>query len=315
MTSELKWRSENLLKKVENASSPRRVGMVVMGRGIHIQATPDLKNNSPEAEALMARLGSGEDLHLLEPTDVLEDAVIKDLTKPTLGPEEHPSIGWKVELGSEPQSSRYAGGQLNVDAAAIVADELVVGGQKLEKIYFAAGRTPELNFLPQDVSQGSVMAKAFLSKATDGVKDSQAVIALEPENLNTLDDIAGSLKNAAESGLTDVIFITVGVHIPRTRFEVNEALVGIGRLMGEDRVPRVHFLSSEAVLRGSEQWLKVNQIVRKSIGFKETLRREQKGVRRRRQPDYAPKWDKPEAIQNFNKPVVNMRMADFGSSS
>jgi len=293
---------------VEIGPKVERVAILVLGRGVHIEVDPSLKRRDKEAQKqLIEAVKSGERTDLLKPTGILEAAVPgKNYRQDIVGnPEQHPTFGWQVRRGvNEPKFSRYAGGLLNVMAAARIADKAIEDGPSLEKIYWAAGRTPDLEeYAPPGWSQGTVLAKSFLGVASDDVLKSGIKMSFEPENKNTWDDLAASLIDANKEGYDEVVVVTVGVHMARTYAMTQEVLEGM------KEHPDVVFRASEATLIGDgDWWPKVRKAVN-TRGHDGTLAREKNGLRAMKSGNYGAKVTR-DTIGEFEKPVVNMTIEE-----
>jgi hypothetical protein len=296
--------------------SKQKVAIVVLGRGVGVKTGSNLEE---------VRAGRGD---LIEPTDYLESAVIKDFSKGNFGPEEHPEFNETVDIHHEPKNSRYAGASANVEATKVLVDMLAKDpGRKLEAIYFAAGRIPEMEgtvekpgYAPKGWTQGMVLAKNLLKNGveeqlrSDGVK-----MVFEPNNVNTWDDIVASLKHAQESGYDEVYVVTVAPHLERTDLMVREAIKGMQQMYGEDDVFDVRMIPSELMLiNDNEQFKKMSEAMfrdgrksgRRTIGLRVTEQREQNGMKARKAGTYKSQWEDGGMIHDFNKPVQVMSVEE-----
>jgi hypothetical protein len=278
----------------------QRVAIVVLGRGVGVKPGSDLDK---------VRAGRGD---LIEPTGYLERAVVSDPSKGDFGPEQHPVFNEPVEVGAEPTESRYAGAKANIEAAqeivkAILGDK----NRELAGICFAAGRTPDMKeYASEGWTQGMVLAKDFL----DGVPDltnSGIRFVFEPENVNTYDDLAASLLWAQKEGCSEVIMVTVGIHMKRTYLMTRAVLEGMRREFGEGNIPQVRFLASEPLVmkKGEERKAEVREVM-ESRGHNVTLAREQRGVEQVKSGTYQSQWASGGKVHEFDKPVQVMSVAE-----
>lgn len=275
----------------------RKVAIVVLGRGV----------------------GKNPSTGKLEPTGYLEKAVIKKPELGNFGPEQHPEINEPVDTQHEPRSSRIAGAKENVKAAeALIRTLSVDPRRKLDRIYFAAGRTPDMQaYAPEGWTQGMVLAKAMLQ---DGVKDdlqTQGVkMVFEPENVNTWDDIVATFKDAQKNGCEQVYIVTVGVHQERTELMVREAMEGMEQVYGSDKVFDVQMVPSELMLINDEEEFKTikeglfKKVSKSTTAEKVTRQREQRGIASMKSGTYKSQWEDGGKIAEFNKPVQEMTVEE-----
>lgn len=290
----------------------RRLGIaiLVLGRGVHIEVDRSLARRDKTAQCeLIELVKSGKRVDLIKPTNILELAVPgKHYKQGVHGPERHPTFGWHVKTGkAEPMFSRYAGSILNVEATVKVANKLVKDSAPLQKIYWAAGRTSDMDlYAPPGWSQGIVLAKAFLNKVSTQVKESNVSMALEPDNQDTWDDLAVSFLDAALEGYEEVIVIAVGVHIARSYRMIEVLTSKIEEFIGKGTMPHVTYVASEAMLRNDPAWWREIKKAAKSRGYKLTMQRENHGREAMRNGTHR---INSKDIKTINKRVVNMSMS------
>jgi hypothetical protein len=291
-----------------------KVAIVVMGRGIHIEADKILKKRDiASQEELIQAVRSGR-TDLLKPTHLLEAVKPnRNYRQGDFGPEQHPAFGWKVRRGTnEPKFSRYAGAEVNVRAAAKICDEVIDGGG-IPIVYFAAGLTPDMKeYAPKGWSQGRVLAEYFLGIASDKVVNSGMLLALEPENANSWDDIVASYTDATERGVDKIVTVTVGIHVKRTYLMGEEVRTGMAQHMGDgESLPGMHIVASESVLRDDPaMWRDIRKAI-SSRGHDITLAREQRGIQAMKNGSYQSQWTDGGKVAEFNKPVQTMTVDEL----
>lgn len=278
----------------------QKVAVVVLGRGVGIKSGADLNE---------VRMGRGD---LIEPTGYLERAVVRDPSKGDFGPEQHPTYNEVVDIDAEPTESRYAGAKANVEAAQeIVKAILGEKNKELAGVCFAAGKTPDvMEYIPERWTPGMVLAKDFLEGVPE-MEKSQVKMVFEPENVNTWDDLAASLLWAQKEGCSEIIMVTVGIHMKRTYMMAQEVLEGLRKEFGEDKVPQVQFLASEplVVKKGEERKAEVRKVM-ESRGHNVTLAREQRGIEQMKSGIYLSQWASGGKVHEFNKPVQVMSVSE-----
>src|SRR3990172_4006650 len=220
----------------------------------------------PGADLNEVREGRGD---LIEPTGFLERAVVRDASKGDFGPEQHPTYNEVVDVDAEPTESRYAGAKANVEAAQeIVKAILVDKNRELAGMCFAAGKTPDvMEYIPERWTPGMVWAK--------------------------------------KEGCSEVIMVTVGIHLKRTYMMAQEVLGGLRKEFGEDKVPQIKFLASEPLVmkKGEERRAEVRDVM-ESRGHNVTLAREKRGIEQMKSGTYQSQWASGGKVHEFNKPEI-----------
>lgn len=162
---------------------------------------------------------------------------------------------------------------------------VVLGGlQYLEEsaenkplIIMAAGRPDYLKNAPEGMSEGSVMKDELLRRA------GQALDVIVGDDKDTFQGVLHSLQTAKERGLRSITFSTIELHMPRVKAFHKYVL----RERPEYTAIQTYFVTAEDLLRrryakNSSRLHKFERIQRElheSDVWKETLKREQHGVR------------------------------------
>lgn len=299
--------------------SKRKIAIVVLGRGVGIRVEdPKLIKDSAEQMKIIEEVRSGRG-DLIEPTGYLEKAVLKDPTKGDFGPEQHPKFNFPVDPAHEPRGTRYAGAMANIEATKVLIQKLANdSNRKLERIYFAAGRTPDMNeYAPEGWTQGMVLAKSLLKDGVEEeLKDGGVIMVFEPENVNTWDDIVASFIDAQKQGCEEVMVVTVSLHQERTELMVREAMEGMIKVYGEKNVFNVRMVPSELLLlNNEEQFTKMRDAMftrsrRRTKAERVTSNREKKGINQMMSGTYKSQWADGGKIHEFNKPVQEMTVEE-----
>lgn len=296
---------EGKVESVERESI-KKVAIVVLGRGVRIgiYGPGGVVDEKREEIVDTVKIGDGSQLM---PTGLLERVVKKVPEKGNFGPEEHPAMDWPVYPETDDTDDvRYAGAEENVEAAEMIARKVLADpNKKLTEIYWAAGRTPDVDaYAPEGWTQGMVLAKKFVNDMGGEIQGRDIKMNFEPENKNTWDDLAASLLGAAKADVDEIVVVTVGVHMPRTEKMTEEVLAGMKVALGEDHVPKVTYQPSEELLmddKGGE--------IRKAQGteaFRLTQEREQNGIKAMEAGTYKSQWADGGKVAEFNKPVQVM---------
>lgn len=164
-----------------------------------------------------------------------------------------------------------AGGNACVLAASYLTAEQL---STLEVVILAAGKPQYLESEAPDLSEGIVMKKKFLNKlGQQGVPPPDLLIL--HQNKSTMDDMVRSIEEVKARGLQRVAYITVGVHINRSREFLNRRVPAELR-EGLD----IDFLAAEAILgRVDHRYKSMFAKARKTPAYRRTSFFENRGRR------------------------------------
>ena len=196
--------------------------------------------------------------------------------------------------------SMIGGSNANVIAAYHLFKSLSASEKPPETIMFAAGRPQYLEKESFDVCEGVVLAKKFITKLTgknypvnfNDVDDYKVAdiglvkIILEWQNKNTFSDIKRSLEIASSSGMENIAFITIGVHLPRSAIMLYKIIENNPHLCRT--LPR--FLSADKILSaGNPRYERIFAALHHSAEFERNAARELLGLMRFLTGDYKDK--------------------------
>jgi hypothetical protein len=198
--------------------------------------------------------------------------------------------------------SMIGGSNANVLAAYHLFKSLSASGKPPGTIMFAAGRPQYLRKEPFWISEGEVLSKKFITKLIGkkypgnnypvhfspvgdyDVADIGLVkIIVEYQNKNTFSDIKRSLEIASSSGLENIAFITIGVHLPRSAIMLSQIIEN--NLHLGYTFPR--FLSADKILSASSpRYERIFAALHHSPEFERNAARELLGSMRFLTDDY-----------------------------
>lgn len=181
-------------------------------------------------------------------------------------------------LDSSDPGIMVGGGNACVLAAANLLEE-----SPIKTVIFAAGRPPYVVQASDnpDFSEGSVMEEKLLHKlAIRNIPRPETVVL--SQDRNTMDDMVNSMEEVKKRGLRRVAYLTVGVHIKRSRAFLEEKV--------PDEVKHgleIDFLAAEDILAVSDpRYKNLFSKAKKTPAYRRTSFFEGRGTRALRAGKY-----------------------------
>ncbi len=179
---------------------------------------------------------------------------------------------YKNDIDPFDKDVMVAGGKACVLAAA----HLLKRTPSIKTIIFAAGRPPYIvqSTANPDFSEGSVLEESLLHRlALSNTRRPDTVVLAQDQN--TMDDMVNSIAEARKRGLHKIAYITVGVHVKRSKAFLEER---VSKELQEDL--EIDFLAAEDVLSKEDpRYKEIFKKAKKTPAYRRTSFFEGRGTR------------------------------------